>query len=364
MQKQRRMRTALLVLLAGWTLTAHAQVEVETQDGLSIALDAKGHVVALAADGKQLPLLDASGGFFVEDRMRSAPLSYFEGSVEAADGGVIFKGRILDLDLELEATITARDDHIRVDGKVRDTTGEDRGLRVGFSLPVDGRGFTWWDDIATPRTIADGQRYAYYGFGWRVGEVSAYPFASLTGKGTGLTLAQRVDQPRLFRIFYDPSTGYCLDYDLGLSAETAKFPSSASFHFLLYRHEPEWGMRAAAQRYYDIFPEFFQVRAERQGLYCYGIPTDLEDPEDFGFCYDLAGFNRPDRGPLQERGIYLLVHPMGTEAHIRWPKGYDWGTENGRPTLEQMEGIIHTVRPEYADSSRWRGLTQRHSWPL
>jgi hypothetical protein len=351
----------LLVLLMGWMLAAHAQVKVETQDGLSIALDAQGHVVALTADGKQLPLLDAPGGFFVEDLMRSVPLSHFEGSVEPTDKGVVFRGRIPSLDLELEAIITAQADHISVDGKVRDTTGEDRGLRVGFSVPVDGRGFTWWDDIATSRTIADGQHYAYYGFGWRVEQVSAYPFASITGAGTGLTLAQRVDQPRLFRLFYDSSTGYSLDYELGLSAETAKFPSSASFHFLLYRHEPEWGMRAAAQRYYDIFPEFFQVRAERQGLYCYGIPNDLENPEDFGFCYDLAGFNRPDRGKLQGHGVYLLVHPMGTEAHIRWPQGYDWDTENGRPTLEQMEDIILTQRPEYADGPKWKGLTQRHS---
>ena len=360
MRKQRRTRAALVVLLTGWTLGAHAQVEVETQDGLGLVLDVKGHVVALTSDGQQLPLLDTPGGFFVEDLMRSVPLSQFEGSAEATDDGVIYKGRIPDLDLELEAIITAHADYISVDGNVRDTTGEDRGLRVGFSLPVDGRGFTWWDDIAVSRVVADGQQYSYYGSGWRVGDVSTYPFASMTGRGMGLTLAQRVDQPRLFRIYYDSSTGYCLDYNLGLSSETAKFPSSASFHFLLYRHEPEWGMRAAAQRYYDIFPEFFRVRAERQGLYCYGIPTHLENPEDFGLCYDLAGFNRPDRGELQEHGIYLLVHPMGTEAHIRWPEGYDWGTENGRPTLEQMEDIIHTPRPEYADGPKWQGLTQRH----
>ena len=362
MQKKERTLAALLILLLGWTLSAHAGIKVRTQDGLSITLDTRGRAVALTADGKQLPLLSGKGGFFVEDLMNSIPLSYFEGSVTATGRGLIFKGSIPKLDLELEAIITARDDHFSIDGKVRDTTGEDRGLRVGFSLPVDGRGFTWWDDIAASRTIADGQRYANYGDGWRVGEVSAFPFTSITGEGMGLTLAQRVDQPRLFRIFYDPTIGYSIDYNLGLSAETAKFPSSASFHFLLYLHEPEWGMRAAVQQYYDIFPEFFKVRAERQGLYCYGISNDLENPEDFGLCYDLAGFNRPDRGVLQERGIYLLVHPMGTEAHIRWPKGYDWGTENGRPTLEQMEDIILTQRSEYADSSSWRGLTQRHSW--
>jgi hypothetical protein len=363
MRKKRRIRAGLLALLIGWTLAAHAQVKVATEDGLELELDTNGRVVALRVNGGELPLLDLPGGFFVEDLMHSIPLTHFEGSAEAAGKDVIFRGRAPDLALELEAVITAQDDHIRVDGKVRDTTGEDRGLRVGFGLPVNARDFTWWDDIATSRPITTDQTYAYYGSGWSMGpnrQVSVYPFASVTGKGTGLTLAQRVDQPRFFRLFYDSTAGYCVDYNLGLSAETAKFPSSASFHFLLYRHDPEWGMRAAAQRFYEIFPEFFQVRAQRQGLYCDRVPTDLEAPEDFGFCFDLAGFHQSERKKLKAHGIYLLVHPMGTEAHIRWPKGYDWGTENGRPSLEKMEDIILTPRPEYGEGPLWQELSQRY----
>ena len=363
MRGKRKIAATILALAAGWAFGAHAEITVETQDGLALNFDAAGRVIELRLDGKTLPLLEQPGGFFVEDLMRSVPLTRFEGDAKMADGGVAFRGRAPDLALELEVLFTAEADHIRVDGTVRDATSEDRGLRVGFRLPVDARGWTWWDDIATSRPIAAGQTYAYYGSGWSVEpnrQVSVYPFASVTGEGAGLALAQRVDQPRFFRLFYDPATGYGMDYELGLSAETAKFPSSASFHFLLYRHEPEWGMRASAQRYYEIFPQFFQVRAERQGLYCYGVPTDLENPEDFGLCFDLAGFNRPERRKLQEHGVYLLVHPMGTEAHIRWPEGYDWSTENERPTLEQMEDIIYTPRPEYADGPKWQGLTQRH----
>jgi hypothetical protein len=357
-----RRRTALLLLLMGWATATPAQMVVQTQDGLGLVFDAQGGVAALTIDGQELPLLELPGGFFVEDLMQSVPLSYFETRVEMVSEGIMFSGHAPDLALELEAVISAQADHIRVDGKVRDTTGQDRGLRVGFGLPVDAGGWTWWDDIATPRPIARGDTYGYYGADWTAGQrqLSVYPFASMTGKDTGLALAQRVDQPRFFRLLYDSAVGYRVDYELGLAADTAKFPSSASFHFIIYRHDAAWGMRSAAQRFYEIFPESFQVRAERQGLYCNIVPTDLASPEDFGFTYDLAGFHQPERQQLKQHGIYLLVHPMGTEAHIRWPEGYDWGTDNGRPSLEQVEEIILTPRPEYADGPKWRDLSQRY----
>ncbi len=308
-------------------------------------------------------------GRFDLDEVRVEPLeappTRFEGKTEAAGEGAVFKGSAEGLSLEVEATFTPHEDHIRVDGIVHDTTREDRPLRVAFHLPLDARGWTWWDDIAESREIAEGQRYGYYGPDWTVGrgrQVSVFPFACVTGEGTALSLAQRVDQPRFFRLFYDPAAGYCVDYNLGLAPDTAKFPSSASFHFLIYQHDPAWGMRAAAQRYYDIFPELFVVRAERQGTYCHGVPVELESPEDFGFCFDLSGFGRPERKKLQDHGIYLLVHPMGTEAHIRWPEGYDWGTENGRPSLERIEDILLTPRPEYKEGPEWQGLTQRGRW--
>ena len=306
-------------------------------------------------------------GQFELDDVRIEPLetapTRIEGAVQAKGEALVIKGSAPGLDLEVEATFTPHAEHIAVDGVVRDTTGHDRALRVEFRLPLDARTWTWWDDIAESREIAGFARFAYYGRDGSLGhgrEVSVFPFASLIGNGVGLSLAQRVDQPRLFRIFYDLAAGYCLDYNLGLAAETEKFPSSASFHFLIYRHDPAWGMRAAAKKYYDLFPEHFQVRAQRQGLYCYSIPADLPNLEDFGFCFDLAGFSHRGRKPLQDRGVYLLVHPMGTEAHIRWPKRYDWGTNNGRPGLKEIEDVMLNARPEYTAGPAWRDLTGRY----
>ena len=339
-------------------------------------------------------------GRFDLDDVRLEPLeskpTRVEGTTQAKGEAVVFMGSVPNLNLDVEATFMRHAEHIAVDGVVRDTTGRDRALRVEFRLPVDARGWNWWDDIAESRQISGSTqqaikrgpayansasdartdfgsgrqtghagRYAYYGPDWSPGagrQVSVFPFSSVTGKGVGLSLAQRVDQPRFFRIFYDRATGYSIDYNLGLAAETEKFPSSASFHFLIYRHDPNWGMRAAAQRFYDIFPEHFTVRAQRQGLYCYDVPVDLPNPEDFGFCFDLAGFTHRGRKPLQDRGVYLLVHPMGTEAHLRRPKDVDWGPYSGRPSLKQIEDIFLDARPEYKNGPNWRGLTGRYAY--
>jgi hypothetical protein len=306
-------------------------------------------------------------GRFDLDDVRLEPLETASTRVELTaqmkGEAIVLMGAAPGLDLEIEAAFTPQAEYIAIDGVVHDTTGQDRALRVEFRLPVDARTWTWWDDIAESREISDSGRFAYCGSEGSLGrgrEVSVFPFASLTGNGVGLSLAQRVEQPRLFRISYDRAAGYCLDYNLGLAAETRKFPSSASFHFLIYRHDPVWGMRAAAKKYYDLFPGHFQVRARRQGLYCYGIPADLPNLGDFGFCFDLAGFSHRARKLLQERGVYLLVHPMGTEAHLRWPQGYDWGTNNGRPGLKEIEDVMLTARPEYKKERAWRGLTGRY----
>lgn len=352
-----------LAMVAVSALGVQAQVTLETRDGLALVLGADGRPADLRVDGRALPLLKQPGGFFVEDLMAGTAPVLVTGAVTPTGDASVFRGSAPGLAVDVEATFTPAADHVRVDGWLRDATGQDRGLRVSFRLPLDARGWTWWDDIATPRAIVAGQTYAYCGSSWGVGQgrqVSVYPFASVTGQAAGLALAQRVDEPRFFRLSYDADTGYCIEYELGLSAETAKFPSAASFHFLLYRHDPAWGMRAAAQRYYELFPEAFRVRATRQGLYCYGVPADLPHPDDFGFCFDLAGFYRPERRALQDHGLYLMVHPMGTEAQIAWPSGYDWGTADNLPSLAQVEDILLSARPEYGQGPTWHGLSQRY----
>ncbi len=290
---------------------------------------------------------------------------WLDGRARRTDSGAVLTGSSPELQLELKATVTAHAGYIAVDGEVHDSSEikADRLLQVGFSLPVDADRWTWWDDIEDSRRINRGLRYANYGGDfslWRDQQVSVFPFASIDNDQVGILLGQRMDQPRLFRLYYDSSQGFCVDYSLGLAPDTLKFPSSASFHFVIGDHDPAWGMRAAAQRYYETFPDFFTVRAKRQGTYCYDIPADLSRPEDFGFCFDMGGFRRPQRRVLQGRGVYLFAHPMGTEAHLSWAEDHDWEMPTGRPTKEQIEDILLTDRPQYKQGPLWNSISHRY----
>lgn len=101
---------------------------------------------------------------------------------------------------------------------------------------------------------------------------------------------------------------YSLTFYLGLTANAQKFRGVAPFSFVLYRHDPAWGMRSAAARFYELFPESFRKRATYEGyigyagvefieakthrLLCsgsrYGQWTQqVDDASDFGDAYRM-----------------------------------------------------------------------------
>ena len=66
--------------------------------------------------------------------------------------------------------------------------------------------------------------------------------------------------PRVFVIEHDqraPATA--ITFYAGLCAEPATIRASSLSSFVLYRHDPTWGMRAAMERY-ALFPESFVKR--------------------------------------------------------------------------------------------------------
>ena len=102
--------------------------------------------------------------------------------------------------------------------------------------------------------------------------------------GWGLSMAQPMDVPRFFRIAYQAPYGLQMEYEFGLSPITWKFRNRAPFQFLLYRHDPTWGLRSAFERYYRFFPELFR-KIVRDGMWIddwEGKRAQLGDPADYG----------------------------------------------------------------------------------
>jgi len=121
--------------------------------------------------------------------------------------------------------------------------------------------------------------------------MSRLPIASVSGSDWGLSMAQPMDVPRFYRLTYEQPHGLQIEYEFGLSSVTWKFRNRAPFQFLLYRHDPKWGLRSAFERYYGFFPAQFQKRTI-DGMWL-DEWTDkrkrLGDSADFGIVFNETG---------------------------------------------------------------------------
>lgn len=207
-------------------------------------------------------------------------------------------------DLAFRVRYAATAGCIRVEGEVADTSrpARDRAVQVACTLPMNATGWAWWESPAVVKTV---NRAVILAQPSQTPSFSAYPFSSLTRDDVGLSYCVPMDAPRFVRMTVNGKTGGCeICFDLALT-QASKSPGRASFQFGIYRHNGRWGMRTAAKKYYDLFPQFFVKRVTREGLWLH--LTDImkvPHPDDFGIVFDEGPRNtvRWDN----EHGIYAF----------------------------------------------------------
>ncbi len=215
--------------------------------------------------------------------------------------------------LDVELRYTAFKNHVRIETTVQDTHTPqcERALQLCYTLPVDAAGWTWHDDGRRSRVITANGTACDNSLAIGGGRVSAYPFTSIARDANGLSLGTPMDCPRVQNFVCDATRGYRTTVDLGLSPLTKRIgPAKATFTTILFAHDGEWGLRAAASKFYTIFPDHFAKRAKRDGMWLYAVPTrPITNPEDFGFAFYEGWFPKAeDRAYLREKGIYLLPY--------------------------------------------------------
>ncbi len=273
-------------------------LSVATDDGLRLEFgpaSALG-IAAVAADGQ---VLGSGGqrptGLLVRDAAGDGPPVPVAGELTGGQGVVRQSARLDALGLEVKAEFAGQGSILDIRGTVTDLRSQDRAVTVYFAIPLAQGPWQWWDSIAAART-ADNRAEEYshletglaYGTG---GAHSRYPLGAVTLPGrAGLTLAVRMDEPVVHRIACNPALGlFYIAADFALVSETAadgRSLATAPFHFLLYRHDPAWGFRAALQRYYSFFPEFFTRRVPREGgWYVWGEMAKTEGALEAGFAF-------------------------------------------------------------------------------
>ena len=217
--------------------------------------------------------------FFVYE-MVDAVYEAISGKTAATTEGLSFTAALPDKGLQVQATLKSDKRCLRVDGVVSDTTGEDRAIGLRFALPLDLTGWNWWTEPEENQAIAPGQPSYRHTYNCQsgIGKCSIYPWSAVTGERAGLSLALSLSQgPRVFVTEYQPVRaptgrdpfGLSLTFFFGLSKDAGANPSRAPFSFVLYPVDPQWGMRSAMARYYELFPESFVKRPTFEGYLNY-----------------------------------------------------------------------------------------------
>lgn len=277
----------LPVVINNFAQTVKDEKEFSTKDGLRL-LFKNGYAIAqldneeLAKNLKDVESIKPSG-FLVRDAAMNSDIYS------------INTGWCKDINLELIYNVAAKSNHLEISGTIRNLTTQDRAITLVFALPVEADGWQWWDDIRRSRQIKGKSEFSAVvpvrcG---STGAMSLYPIAAINNERFGLAIGIDMLTPAIYRISYHAGLKqFLIAYDFGLAQETINFPSSANFKFVIYRFSPEWGFRSALQKYIDIFPEYFEVRAKEQGIW---MPfTDIsavQNWKDFGFKFHEGNNN-------------------------------------------------------------------------
>ncbi len=302
---------------------------IRTNDDLSISYNLKhGLIETIKIDDKELTHNNMPSGFIVRD-------------VYANSDFYTFKDNICqELGLSLDVNIGSSGQYIFVEGKVSDTTGNDRAITLAFTLPIEAIGWKWHDDLRHYRIIEKDMEYIN-GVNMHTGSsgiLSLYPFACISNDNAGIAMAIDMGMPAQYRIAYNSSLKqFFIAYDFGLTKDTDNFPSSAPFRFIIYKIDPEWGYRSAAKKLYDIFSDYFVCRSKDQGIWMpFTDVSTVEGWEDFGFKYH-EGINNV---PFDDKANILSFRY--TEPSTWWMR-ID-------PKIDRTDENIIKILYEYANS--------------
>jgi hypothetical protein len=267
--------------------------EVSSGDGLSLQVIDGGGLAGVTLGGQAVgdPARAHLGGFFLRDVRARSGWIHPGGPLRPEGSGYLQTSDVPELGLRLSARYAPRADRIDVRAELADTRGEARAVTLTFALPLPlTRGWTWGDDIRRERPITGAQELTNQTREWDIGAVgslSRYPWGAAWSPAGGIALAHGLTEPRVARFAANPTTGQLyVSFDLGLSPETARFPNQAWVEFTLYRFDPAWGFRAAAQGYYQRFPDAFtrRMRPEQEGVWLpFTVKSKIQRVAEFGF---------------------------------------------------------------------------------
>ena len=392
-----------------------AQATLRTDDGLQLRWADDGTMDDIVVGDRRIPLTGKAGVFIRDENARSGWIPAVGAATRRADGAVRSECNMATEQLRLDVRYTPRPGHVHAALEARDLSGRDRALTIAFRVPVGAQGCTWWRDLRRTTPVAEGQECVLLSSKSRAGArgwLSVYPFSALSKPGAfGLSIGVPADQPRDYVIGIDKEGRFFIEFYVGLTRDTKKFPSRATVEWIIYRHDPDWGFRDAVRRYYEFYPKHFRTRSPQAGAWLCGLtPSGIDTPEntrllgfppsklfryhlifsgikeetarkdeEFGlitvpFIIALAKLRYPADPSLDGSDALTLLNRVGTKGFKGRLQGFWRGKESvlssmlwdaeGRPVLEGAElprgpGLRALQFPVNPDPDLYAG-TERH----
>ncbi len=241
-------------------------------------------------------------GFAVRDVAANSDFVTFDASAQGRQA----------LGLRLETKKTSKGGVTFVDAKLTDTTGKDRAVTLVYMVPVQGSDWTWLADPQRTQATEPPSEYSITSRFAAVGttRLSKYPLAAVAQGKAGRAIGIDMGKPAVYRLAYAAgSRELLIAYDLGLAPEKP----SAEVRLCYYDFDATWGFRAALQKYYDTFPDYFRCRTPEQGIWMpFAKISEVQGWEDFGFKFK-EGDN--ETGWDDQHGFLTFRY---TEPHTWW----------------------------------------------
>ncbi len=247
MYKSKVVLNLICTLLFSILVQAQA-VKLTDHSGLNLSIENNGSVSTVELGNEKIqPGL--SGGFFLREPNSTKKVAMLGKTI--SKNGKLYLTLTTALQANVSATVTEGNGYIEFEGVVENLSSEDRGLWLGFNLPVNTIGWRWGASLSSSQIIAN-DKPAY------TEKNNLVPIPAVwTDKG-GIAMCIPPTDPCVFEVGAD-ADGIRLQMAFGLSKETKKFPSKAPFRFRIYTIDGTWGFRDALAKYYDWYPDYYRV---------------------------------------------------------------------------------------------------------
>jgi len=113
---------------------------------------------------------------------------------------------------------------------------------------------------------------------------------------------------------------------------------TARFALVLSRHDPQWGIRAAAKKYFTMFPQFFEARTRPGATFSNRLVTQVKDLADFGARYGDRHFgNVRWIKAANDAGMYSMTY----NEPWMWRSNFD---RMAQPALPPVKDTLALAR--------------------